>query len=227
MSDDVQAPEAGATEPTTEQAPAGPDLSNIEQVIDGRFGALEQSIQQALASRAEPETQADPYADVYGYADALGLNVPTQEQEDDTATLRALADMGDQRAQAIIEQRVNPQMQALERRVQEMQARDDMRELQAQYPKLSDSTVEQAVAEKLQGVMTNFPPGTPATKELVALAYRAWEADQMATDEGSVSQQHQQLENPAGAGPEGSELSFSDRMVAGAAPSKGAQFWGF
>jgi preprotein translocase subunit SecD len=227
MSDETQAPEAGAESTPTPET-QGPDLSNINEVLDGRLGGLEQTMQQLLDQRQGPETPEDPYQDVYGYADALGLNVPqAQEQEDDTATLQALANLGDQRAQRIIEERVSPQMQALERQVQEMKARDDMRELQQQYPKLSDPQTEQAVAEKLGAVMQNFPPGTPATKELVALAYRAWEADQMATDEGSIGQQHQQLENPAGAGPEGSQQTWNERQLGQAAPSKGASFWGF
>ena len=227
MSDDVQAPEAGATEPTTE-TPAQPDLSNIQEVIDGRLGALEQSIQQALQQRQEPQAEEDPYADVYGYANDLGLNVPqAQAQEDDTATLQALAQLGDQRAQRLIDERVSPQMQAMERRLQEMQARDDMRELQQQYPKLTDPAVEQAITAKLSEIIQDLPPGVPVSKTMVGLAYRAWEADQMATDEGSVRQQHNQLENPAGAGPEGSELSWSDRMLQGTQQSKGASFWGF
>lgn len=229
MSDETQAPEAGAESTEPAEAPqAQVDLSNIQEVIDGRLGGLEQSIQQLISERQAPEPEADPYADVYGYADALGLNVPNaQQQEDDTATLQALADMGDQRAQRIIEERVSPQMAEMQRELREMRARDDMRELHTQFPKLRDPQVEQAVAQSLNDVMQNFPPGTPATKELVTLAYRAWEADQMATDEGSVASQHQQLENPAGAGPEGSELSWSDRLVQRSAPSAGAAFWGF
>src|SRR5688572_17755768 len=85
MSDETQAPEAGAE--STEQAPQV-DLSNIQEAIDGRFSAIERTIQDALQTRQQPEQEADPYADVYGYADPLGLNVPSPEQEDDSAALR-------------------------------------------------------------------------------------------------------------------------------------------
>ena len=226
MSDETQTAEAAAE--STEQAAPAADYSNIEEVIDGRLGAFEQSIQQALQARQEPQAPEDPYQDVYGYADALGLNVPAaQQQEDDTATLQALADMGDQRAQRIIEERVSPELNEVRRELGEMRAERAMESLKQQYPKLSDPKVEQAVAEQLQPIMQNFPPGTPATKELVALAYRAWEADQMATDEGSIGQSGPQLENPAGAGPEGSQQTWSERQLGQSAPSKGASFWGF
>jgi hypothetical protein len=227
MSDQTETPEAGAPDTTETAAPqidTAPILEQFER-LDSRFNAIEA----ALGNQGQTQpAQEDPYAGVNQYAEALGFNVPA-EPEDDTAALHALAQLGDERAQRIVEQRVDPRIQAMEQRLAEFQARDDLRQLHTQYPKLATPEVETAVTEKLQDIRSELPPGTPVTKSMVALAYRAWEADQMATGEGSVSQNTNELEHPNGAGPEGSsELTWSQQIMRGAgAGDKGASFWGY
>lgn len=218
MSDmgDTTAPEQAATD--TPQSPSidlGPLSAQLDQ-LSGRFAGLEARIPQP----AEPEV--DEYADIYGLAPQLGLQ--PQTEDDPQEALRALAQLGDQRAQQYFEKNVSPEITEMRREWAEMRAQRDVEELQTQYPKLRDSAVHDAVAQKLQGVMQGLPQGVPATKQMVELAYRAWEADQMVTGEGSGTQQHQ-LENPAGAAPEGSEQSWNDRLMGGGSRSKGASFW--
>lgn len=230
MSDETQAPEAGAeqtdvtTTPDVGGQPAGLDLSNIEQSINERLSSFERSLSQALEQRQQTAEPEDDLADLYDYAEPLGLNV-NRPQEDDTATLRALAELSDARARQVFEGQLSPQIRQLEERIAQMQSERDIEQLKQQYPKLQDPTVETAVVDRL---MSALPQGVVPTRDMVGLAYRAWEADQMASGEGSgANTQQHQLEGPGGAAPEASELSWSDRLTQQAAPSKGAQFWGF
>lgn len=217
MPDETTVPEAGA-EQTTPEAPQI-DLSPIEEQIT-RLGSRFDAIEQHLPKPDQP----DPYESVYGYADALGLQ--EQGDEDPQAALRALADLSRQQAQAEYQNSVNPQLESLQREVHSMRVERDLQQLKSELPDLNKPDVAEAVAGIVEEALVGLPPEARFNPQIVRLAYKTYLADKMATDEGSAGQSHQQLENPAGAGPEGSEPSWSDRLLQNHAPTKGAAFWG-
>ena len=225
MSENTGTPEAGAT--TTESAePAAPqiDLSPVTdqlQLFESRFGAVEQ----ALADRQPQPEPEDPYAGLESYAALLGEPEP-EPQADPQQVVRTLADIADQRAQRAYEQNVNPQLQQVQQQLAEMRAERDLNELRTQYPDLQKPEVHDAVADRVNRVMSQLPPGVPATKEMVAMAYQAWQAEQMAAGEGSAQASSPSLESPSGAGPEGQEPDWNARVLQGRAQSKGVDFWG-
>ena len=220
MPDETTAPEAGAE--TTAPAETAPsvDLTPIEEQLsrfNGRFDAIEAALPQR-----QQEQEDDPYAGLEDYAHLLGYEPEPQAQGDPQAQLRALADLSREQAR----NELNPALQEMRGELQALRVERDLQALKTEHPKLNDPQVAEAVAQKVEEALVGLPPEARFNPHIVKLAYRAWEADQMATDEGSAQASHQQLENPAGAGPEGSEPDWNQRLIQNVQQSPGSAFWG-
>ena len=211
MADEIEGAEAA---PDTTQDSPSIDLSPIEEQLarfDGRFTAIEQ----ALSQRGEePQDEADPLAQYY---EDFGIQ---QEEEDPRDTLQAIARLSRDQAQDAL----NPQLQQIQAELQSLKVERDLAALKQEFPDLNKPEVAEAVAGIVEEHLVGLPPEARMNPNIVRLAVRAYQADQLATSgEGSAS--HPELERPGGAAPEGSELTWNDRIMQGKTASKSVFNW--
>lgn len=225
MSD--QAPEAGAEQvdggnetvaPTIDLTPVNERFDRIEQTL-GQFAQnLQPPAEEDPAGGIDPNLLAAFGLDPQEYADQYAQPEP---QMDPAALQTAI--------QSQIQQAISPYQQ----QVQAMQLESMASQLESKYPQLQDPAIAGPVVERTTSMAQQLVQtmGLPAemvnqirqNPVLIENAYLAHQAASGAVDEASAQPNHTTLENPSGAGPEGSEPSFTDRMLSA---RKGNSFWG-
>lgn len=225
MSD--QAPEAGTEQPQEQSAPQF-DLTPVNERIDRLAATMDGFIQNQPAQQQETE-------DPYGGLDpqllaALGVDPQEYAEQYQQQPDPHIDPAGLQQAiQSQIQQAISPYQQ----QVQAMQLESLASQLEQKYPELADPQVAGAVVEHTTRAAQSLaqslglPPEAAGQlrthPQVIEMAYALHKMESQAVDEASAQPNHTTLENPSGAGPEGSEPSVTDRLLAS---RKGNSFWG-
>lgn len=195
---DVATEGADAPQETTQDAPAGFDLSPVLERFDDMGSRMERIESQfsEYAQGNEPEEAEDEFDFASLFGDEQG-----QEAEPEPRNLNpeALQSLIDQRAQALFEQKYGP----LSEQVRSIQVGLDAEALTARYPDLAKPEIAEPVVAKARELAEMAGKPELATNvQLLETIYKAQMADKYAAGEVPVGgKQGFEAERGGGAGP--------------------------
>ena len=195
---DVATEGADAPQESTQDAPAGFDLSPVLERFDDMGSRMERIESQfsEYAQGNEPEEAEDEFDFASLFGDEQG-----QEAEPEPRNLNpeALQSLIDQRAQALFEQKYGP----LSEQVRSIQVGLDAEALTARYPDLAKPEIAEPVVAKARELAEMAGKPELATNvQLLETIYKAQMADKYAAGEVPVGgKQGFEAERGGGAGP--------------------------
>ena len=218
---DVATEGADAPQESTQDAPAGFDLSPVLERFDDMGSRMERIESQfsEYAQGDQPEEGAD---DEFDFASLFG-DEQGQEAEPERGALNpeALQSLIDQRAQALFEQKYGP----LSEQVRSIQVGLDAEALTARYPDLAKPEIAEPVVAKARELAEMAGKPELATNvQLLETIYKAQMADKYAAGEVPVGgKQGFEAERGGGAGPVAQDApNAAEQMISQA---RETQWW--